>query len=77
MSYAVDIVLNVVSVDIDVTAYVYIDPEDGSVDVVDKLVMWRSSNGDITPLLRNEYVLKEVERLVAEALVEEALQDNI
>lgn len=76
MSYAVDIVLNVASVDIDVTAYVYIDPEDGSVDVVDKLVMWRSS-GDITPLLRNEYVLKEVERLVAEALVEEALQDSI
>ena len=76
MSYAVDIVLNVASVDIDVTAYVYIDPEDGSVDVVDKLVMWRSS-GDITPLLRNEYVLKEVERLVVEALVEEALQDNI
>ena len=76
MSYAVDIVLNVASVDIDVTAYVYIDPEDGSVDVVDKLVMWRSS-GDITPLLRNEYILKEVERLVAEALVEEALQDNI
>ena len=76
MSYAVDIVLNVASVDVDVTAYVYIDPEDGSVDVVDKLVMWRSS-GDITPLLRNEYILKEVERLVAEALVEEALQDNI
>ena len=76
MSYAVDIVLNVASVDIDVTAYVYIDPEDGSVDVVDKLVMWRSS-GDITPLLRNEYVLKEVERLVAEALVEEALSQDI
>jgi hypothetical protein len=76
MSYAVDIVLNVASVDIDVTAYVYIDLEDGSVDVVDKLVVWRSGE-DITPLLRNEYVLKEVERLVAEALVEEALQDNI
>ena len=76
MSYAVDIVLNVASVDIDVTAYVYIDPEDGSVDVVDKLVMWRSS-GDITPLLRNEYILKEVERLVAKALVEEALSQDI
>lgn len=76
MSYAVDIVLNVASVDIDVTAYVYIDLEDGSVDVVDKLVVWRSGE-DITPLLRNKYVLKEVERLVAEALVEEALQDNI
>lgn len=76
MSYAVDIVLNVASVDIDVTAYVYIDLEDGSVDVVDKLVVG-DSGGDITPLLRNKYVLKEVERLVAEALVEEALQDNI
>ena len=76
MSYAVDIVLNVSSVDIDVTAYVYIDPEDGSVDVVDKLVMW-SGSGYITPLLRNEYILKEVERLVAEALVEEALSQDI
>jgi hypothetical protein len=68
--------LNVASVDIDVTAYVYIDLEDGSVDVVDKLVVCRSGE-DITPLLRNKYVLKEVERLVAEALVEEALQENI
>ena len=75
MSYAVDIVLELSGVEIDATAYVYIDPEDGSVDVVDKLVLF--PGGDVSSLLRNKAFLGTVEKLVAEALVEEALQENI